>query len=63
MCVCLHRGKHNADFAGSFGTVVASDCLYDDDASPLFCTMLRDVCKPGDVVMMSYKKRLPECVE
>lgn len=53
-------GVDDETFAGKFDCVIASDCLYSDESSPLFCATLAKVCTPRCMVLMAYKKRIPE---
>jgi len=67
MGICLDmnvcRGKDDDAFASKrFGLVLASDCLYDDDASPLFIRTLIRVCQRESLVLLAYKKRIVEYV-
>ena len=60
---CSARGEHDAAFAKeAFGVLLASDCMYDRDATPKLCRMLAAVCTPDTLVLLAYKKRILECV-
>lgn len=62
-----HRNKAATQASGLASTddpvhiVLASDCLYDPSAFPMFKQSLLALCNPRTLVVMAYKRRLDRC--